>query len=986
MPALTKWLPTWSVSAPILAELGSLDLEARKGVVHTLLEAMLEGLAVGSEALDPAALDTVAQRSRSLLRPPWSIDDKESAREGTTLYLQAPGSRTIGLREERMILRAGPRSRIARLLNREAVLGTKLSGKEYLTFVDNLFAFLADEGLVIRVSGDRQMEGWRLSPSAIRLVPGAAIRDDAAHGNPYFHDLYRRVALELAATDSALFGMEGREHTAQVTPRQREWREWRFRFEDDDKALIAANEAEIKAGGESKELLPVLFCTPTMELGIDISALNAVYLRNVPPTPANYAQRAGRAGRSGQAAAIFTYCAAQSPHDQYFFERRIDMVAGAVRPPALDLTNQTLVTSHLQAVWLAAAKLALSPDIPEILDLQKAMYPLKDEILQAIRAPGLTEMARVPMRRILDHILSSLHGAPPTWLDVPADYVNEVAAHAPEAFDRAFDRWRELYRSARTQLIEANRQSQVPGLSRADRRKIRAAQMQAQDQLAILEQGQASNGSDFYSYRYLATEGFLPGYNFPRLPLYAFVPGVAVPGARGPSGAFLQRARFLAIAEFGPRSLIYHEGRAFRVVKAKLSPEARTDDGQELATRDIRICPNCGGGHDEEVERCHACDAPMVDAVPVRRTLRIDNVEAVPAERITANDEERVRQGFDIQTVFAWPRKHGRIEVVEAEFRANDRSLLTLQYADSADISRINKGLKRRREATVLGFMIDPRTGYWAKSEDETTDTEPPPDAVRPVRIVPIVRDRKNALLLRFSDPGRISLETRVTLQHALIRGTAVEFQLEDGELLGEPLPSRDDRRAILAYEATEGGAGVLHRLIEEPRALNRVARRALDLMHFEGIDEAIEANDPDLLKSRDGEVCVRGCYRCLLSYFNQPDHEMIDRGSPEVRQQLIDLARGVVVRTADPVETTAADGWTAAFAQHNLCAPDNRLLTLADAAFSYAWRSHYVAAKTGPISDAARTEADNQGWLVFELPAHPSGGLPDGLLDALRN
>ena len=117
-----------------------------------------------------------------------------------------------------MILRAGPRSRIARLLNREAVLGTKLSGKDYLTFVDNLFAFLADEGLVIPVSGDRQMEGWRLSPSAIRLVPGAAIRDDAAHGNPYFHDLYRRVASELAATDSALFGMEGREHTAQVTP------------------------------------------------------------------------------------------------------------------------------------------------------------------------------------------------------------------------------------------------------------------------------------------------------------------------------------------------------------------------------------------------------------------------------------------------------------------------------------------------------------------------------------------------------------------------------------------------------------------------------------------------------------------------------------------------------------------------------------------------------------------------------------------------
>jgi len=53
----------------------------------------------------------------------------------------------------------------------------------------------------------------------------------------------------------------------------------------------------------------------------------------------------------------------------------------------------------------------------------------------------------------------------------------------------------------------------------------------------------------------LPTEEFLPGYNFPKLPLYAFIPG------DGRSGAYLQRARFLAISEFDPRSLNYQEGR-----------------------------------------------------------------------------------------------------------------------------------------------------------------------------------------------------------------------------------------------------------------------------------------------------------------------------------------------------------------------------------------------------------------------------------------
>lgn len=960
----------------VLPDFGTLDAPVRKAMLKLLLGAMLDGLAVGTEALDLTVLDAVAQKSRNLLRVPWAIDAKETPRSRTTLFLQAPGKDRVGLREEQTIVRAGHNSRIGRLINRKSVIGTKLSKADYLTVMTGLMELLAREGLVSRVDIEADLQGWRLSPSAVRIVPGEAIRTGAAQGNRYFHDLYNEIAAHLKAGHSSYWGLEGREHTAQVSQRQREWREWRFRFEKEDRENLTKNAADLKAVGESEQFLPALFCSPTMELGVDISALNAVYLRNVPPTPANYAQRAGRAGRSGQAAVIVTYCAAQSPHDQYFFERRNEMVAGVVRPPALDITNEELVRSHLHAVWLAEAKLALSPDIPDILDLAKPGSPLKQEIHDVIDRPELMVGAHFPMKRVLDQILGSVAGRKPVWMSEPDDFVSAVAQRAPQEFDRAFGRWRELYNSARTQLMEANARSEITGLSGADRRRIKAAQMQASDQITILEQGKATNGSDFYSYRYLATEGFLPGYNFPRLPLYAFIPG------DGKTGSFLQRARFLAISEFGPRSLIYHEGRAYRVMKAKLPPEVRTGDGSELATRDIFICSNCGGCHDGEVERCHACDAPMAGEMPVQRTLRIDNVEAAPTERITANDEERVRQGFEIQTVFSWPKRDGRVQITEADFRCEDTSILKLQYANSAEISRINKGLKRRAQQTKFGFYIDPRSGYWSKSEDEDPDIDVPPDVVRPVRIVPIVRDHKNALLFRFNEPTAYAPKTIPTVQHALMRGIAVVFQLEEGEILGEPLPARDNRRAVLAYEAAEGGAGVLSRLIEDPKAFGKVAREALILMHFEKVDEAIAAGDAKLLASHDGEACVRGCYRCLLSYFNQPDHELIDRTSDEAKQMLIDLARGEVVLAASPGQSAeGGGGWTGAFKETGLPAPDASTVSFSNQEMSFVWRSHFVAACVAPLTEATREAAETKGWTLFELPETVAAGVPHAMI-----
>lgn len=142
----------------------------------------------------------------------------------------------------------------------------------------------------------------------------------------------------------------------------------------------------------------------------------------------------------------------------------------------------------------------------------------------------------------------------------------------------------------------------------------------------------------------------------------------------------------------------------------------------------------------------------------------------------------------------------------------------------------MNYGWKRRKDKKVLGFKINPVTGHWVGGENETGEEngdEAPPDKTPPQRIVPFVEDRRNI-------PGghaTPSTGCAVRGDHddaaiRLKRGIESVYQLEESELIAEPLPGRDSRQSILFFEAAEGGAGVLTRIATEPQALRRGSRR----------------------------------------------------------------------------------------------------------------------------------------------------------------
>ena len=104
------------------------------------------------------------------------------------------------------------------------------------------------------------------------------------------------------------------------------------------------------------------------------------------------------------------------------------------------------------------------------------------------------------------------------------NWIQDVLNRSNQVFYDSCNRWIDLYKSARTQADELARVETDPNRSRSDKNKARSRRSEALSQMDQLTKG-GKFSSDFYSYRYFASEGFLPGYNFPRLPLSAFIPG-----------------------------------------------------------------------------------------------------------------------------------------------------------------------------------------------------------------------------------------------------------------------------------------------------------------------------------------------------------------------------------------------------------------------------------------------------------------------------
>lgn len=828
-------------------------------ICTALLDYLRRELAIKVPYLDATFQESIRQQSNQHLVPPWAIDEDDNRLDqGTIAFPRARRSNGTDF-DGHVYLSA--RGGFGGFLKRKSTLphlSAAPKPAELEQIIPQLFLVLAKAGLVQTVhtpEDPKDVPGYQIPASALVFAAGDGTRafhdplrmpNAPAEGSPtnaFFVRYYREEALKTK-------GIEAREHTAQVPYEAREARE---------KDFAAAK-------------LPILFCSPTMELGVDIRLLNVVNLRNVPPTPANYAQRSGRAGRSGQPALVFTYCSGTSQHDQWFFKRPEQMVYGAVSTPRLDLGNEDLIRSHIQAIWLGETGTRLGRSLRDVLSVEgeSPTLALIASIQKSLSAPHAREVARLKSRGILSTVrdLESCPWFYDGWID---SVLNQVL---PE-FEKACERWRTLFRSAHRQMDRQNKVRKDASASPRDKDEARRLYAEAESQLKLLTEAKHATQSDFYSYRYFASEGFLPGYSFPRLPLSAYIPGrKRVSG----SDEFLSRPRFLGISEFGPRALVYHEGARYRIHKVIMPVR---DDATSTNLRRAKLCSACGHLHPVDdrtpVDKCVQCGHVFGRADhELPNLFRLENVSTKRVDRISSDEEERMRQGFELRTAVRWAESRGAPVFRRGIARLSDETTLTLTYGHAATVWRINYGLNRRENKQDRGFWLDVERGYWvrtsADSDDNTPDSNTPdPASPKREKVIPFVEDRKNCLLVELSplpDDPRVLPSLQAALKHAI----QIVYNLEDMELAAEPLPDRLGRRLLLLYESSEGGAGVLRHLVDDHEALAKVAVKALEICHFTLAGE-------DLKRApRAREDCVKACYDCLLSYSNQMDHQHLDR------------------------------------------------------------------------------------------------------------
>jgi len=412
-----------------------------------------------------------------------------------------------------------------------------------------------------------------------------------------------------------------------------------------DDATRLAYENGFKAAAASPQSPNVLVATPTLEMGIDIGDLSAVFLASLPRTVASYLQRVGRAGRLTGNALNLAYVTGRGEHLPKLGDP-LSVINGEVRPPATYLQAEEILRRQYLAHLVD--RFARDPVRP---------HPQKSPEAIGSTEPGsflgeLLAHAEEDAAAHVDRFVAMFSSLPAgvvgelrTWASPQAGPgTSGLAAHLHDASRR----WQvnvEILKhrldAVDALLPELEKASKSPASTEDDARALRSAKAARK-----LTSGQLAHLRGEYWIGVLEEHGVLPNYT---LLDDAVVLDVGISWTDPDTQVFqsehaqLQRGSAQAIREFAPGATFYARGWEIAIDAVDLG----VDGG---AVRPWVFCPACGYARDVETDgkTSYPTSCPRCGSSGIADTgQRLDVVELTHVTAEVRRDEATISDRRD---------------------------------------------------------------------------------------------------------------------------------------------------------------------------------------------------------------------------------------------------------------------------------------------------------------------------------------------------